>query len=74
MLTINEHIKNIALSYKGKREKPNNSGFEDAEFERRMAQIGWLKSQASAAWRRRRLAFDLFRSNGRKARHICSLR
>lgn len=36
----------IAQSYLGKTEKPANSGFNDAEFEKKMKSVGWLKSQS----------------------------
>ena len=36
----------IAEKYLGKREKPNNMGFEDAEFEKRMQEVGFHKGQA----------------------------
>lgn len=40
---IHNKIKEIALSYVGKTEKINNSGFNDAEFEKRMKDTGWNK-------------------------------
>ncbi len=41
---ITEQIKKVAESYIGKRETPNNSGFTDKEFEKRMKEVGWAKS------------------------------
>jgi len=38
-----EEIVNIAKSYIGKTEKPNNSGFTDLKFEQRMKDVGWEK-------------------------------
>jgi hypothetical protein len=35
-----------AVSYIGKEEKPNNSGFKDAQFELAMSQIGWHKGNS----------------------------
>jgi hypothetical protein len=46
MKTLSE----VALSYVGKTEKPNNSGFKDAEFEKKMKNVGWIKSQAWCAY------------------------
>lgn len=40
---IQDKIIAVAKSYIGKTEKPNNSGFNDAEFEKRMAATGWSK-------------------------------
>jgi hypothetical protein len=39
----------VATRYLGKTEKPANSGFTDAEFERRMKEVGWLRGQAWCA-------------------------
>ncbi len=36
----------VAKKYIGKTEKPSNSGWYDAEFERRMKEVGWLMGQA----------------------------
>jgi len=36
----------VAKKYIGNTEKPNNSGWFDAEFERRMKEVGWLTGQA----------------------------
>lgn len=38
---------NIALSYVGKSETPNNSGFKDSVFQKKMEEVGWAKG---AAW------------------------
>ncbi len=45
MSTIRESIVNIALSYKGQKELKNNSGFQDAKFQKRMEEVGWLKNE-----------------------------
>ncbi len=45
-----QKIIEIARGYIGETEKPNNSGFLDAEFEQRMADVGWLKGQAWCAY------------------------
>lgn len=42
-----EDVIRIANSYIGKTETPNNSGFKDAVFQKKMEQVGWIKS---AAW------------------------
>lgn len=44
---IAEKIKEVALKYIGKTEKPSNSGFNDADFEKKMKDTGWIKS---ASW------------------------
>jgi hypothetical protein len=43
---IADKIKEVALKYIGKTEKPNNSGFKDADFEKRMKDTGWDKGMA----------------------------
>lgn len=47
---IKERIINAATAYLGFTEKSGNSGFVDAEFEARMKQVGWQKSQAWCAY------------------------
>lgn len=47
---IAEIIKQTALKYVGETEKPNNSGFNDAEFEKRMADTGWIKGSSWCAY------------------------
>jgi hypothetical protein len=47
---IEDIIKQTALKYVGKTEKPNNSGFNDAEFEKRMADTGWIKGASWCAY------------------------
>lgn len=47
---INEQIVETAKKYIGKTEKPNNSGFTDATFEKRMADTGWLKGNSWCAY------------------------
>lgn len=37
----------LAKSYVGKTETPNNSGFKDTVFQKKMEEVGWLKG---AAW------------------------
>ena len=41
---ITDRIVDIAKSYIGFTEKPNNSGFTNASFEKRMKEVGWSKS------------------------------
>lgn len=43
-------VSEIALSYVGKTETPNNSGFTDKAFEKKMQEVGWLKTQAWCAY------------------------
>lgn len=38
---IGEEIVKVAKKYIGQHEKPNNSGFKDADFEKRMKDTGW---------------------------------
>lgn len=40
----------IAAKYLGQKEKPGNMGFQDADFERRMMQVGFVKSHAWCAY------------------------
>lgn len=40
---IEQKIVDTALKYIGQTEKPANSGFNDADFERRMKDVGWEK-------------------------------
>lgn len=44
-----ENIVNIALSYVGKLETKNNSGFQDPEFQAAMESVGWKKGEAWCA-------------------------
>ena len=44
---MKDKIVTIAKSYIGKTEKANNSGFNDAIFEQRMKETGWVKG---ASW------------------------
>lgn len=46
MITIGEHIVNVAKKYIGVTELKSNSGFVDAEFEKRMKQIGWKSGES----------------------------
>lgn len=43
---IADKIIETAKKYIGKREEPNNSGFKDKEFEKRMSEVGWQKGHA----------------------------
>lgn len=43
-------IVKIAESYIGQREKPNNSGFVDPKFEKKMKAVGWASGQAWCAY------------------------
>lgn len=43
---IQDKIVEVAKKYVGKTEKPNNSGFTDAEFEKRMKDTGWDKGMS----------------------------
>lgn len=40
----------IARKYLGKTEKPGNAGFHDAEFERKMTEVGFMKTHAWCAY------------------------
>jgi hypothetical protein len=39
--TLTEKVIDAATSIVGQQETPNNSGFKDAEFEKRMKDVGW---------------------------------
>lgn len=39
-------IVEIALKYVGETETPNNSGFSNTDFQKRMESVGWIKSQS----------------------------
>lgn len=43
---INDEIALIASKYIGEMETPNNSGFKDKDFEKRMRDVGWDKGMA----------------------------
>ena len=47
---MNLKVVEIANSYVGEREKLNNSGFIDSEFEERMDKVGWKTGQAWCAY------------------------
>lgn len=47
---ISKEIVRVAKSYIGKHEKPNNSGFVDADFEKRMKDVGWSSGLAWCAF------------------------
>jgi len=49
-MDIGLKIAEVAAKYIGKTEKPGNSGFNDAEFEKKMITVGWLKGQAWCAY------------------------
>ncbi len=49
-MKINDVIKETALKYIGQREKPNNSGFQDSEFEKKMKEVGFQSGQAWCAY------------------------
>jgi hypothetical protein len=49
-MKIGEIIKETSLKYLGQREKPNNSGFQDAEFEKKMKEVGFQTGQAWCAY------------------------
>lgn len=39
-------VAKVAASYLGKQETPGNSGFKDKVFQKKMEEVGWIKSQA----------------------------
>lgn len=47
---IGEKIVQVAKKYVGQTETKNNSGFKDKEFEKRMADTGWLTGQSWCAY------------------------
>ena len=46
MSVNSDRVIEVARKYIGIREKPNNSGFLDSEFQKRMEHVGWVKSYA----------------------------
>lgn len=46
---VTDKIIQIAHDFIGEKEKPNNSGFKNPEFETRMAQVGWSQGEAWCA-------------------------
>ncbi len=50
MITIGEHIVNVGKKYIGQKELLNNSGFVDADFQRRMKEIGWSTGESWCAY------------------------
>jgi len=49
-MTLEEKIVLIAKSYIGQKEKPNNSGFIDANFEKKQKAVGWVNGHAWCAY------------------------
>lgn len=47
---MKDKIVHTAKQYIGKTEKPNNSGFNDAEFEKRMKDTGWVRGASWCAY------------------------
>lgn len=46
---ISENIIKTAHDYIGQREKPNNSGFQNIEFQKKMEEVGWDSGEAWCA-------------------------
>lgn len=49
-MKTSEFIVKAAEYYNGRIEKPNNGGFQDADFQKELASIGWLKGYAWCAY------------------------
>jgi len=49
-MTLPDRIVELARSYIGQEETPNNSGFKNAWFQALMEKIGWIKSQSWCAY------------------------
>lgn len=49
-MTISEKIVQVARSYIGQKEKPNNSGFIDPIFEKKQKAVGWINGQSWCAY------------------------
>lgn len=62
MGTIFEKIIEAAKSYIGKKEKPNNSGFVDPAFEKKMIANGWQKGWAWCAFQSKVIWKDAYSS------------
>jgi hypothetical protein len=52
----------VATKYIGKTETPNNSGFSDKEFQKRMEQVGWSIGQSWCAYFTELCAIEAFPS------------
>jgi hypothetical protein len=51
MSTLSDKIVQVALSYVGQREiGRNNAGFENPEFQKKLAEMGWHKGEAWCAY------------------------
>ena len=50
MKTINEYILETATSFLGQKEKGNNAGFDNKEFQKRLEACGWERGQAWCAY------------------------
>lgn len=62
MQTLSE----IASQYIGKTEKPNNSGFTDSAFEKRMKEVGWATGLAWCSFFAELCVMEWAKVNGRK--------
>jgi len=59
-MTLTERILQIANGYIGQKEKPNNSGFIDPLFEKKLKSRGWLNGQAWCAYTGELIWYDAF--------------
>lgn len=59
-MTLSECIVQVAGSYIGQKEKPNNSGFVDPLFENKQKARGWLHGQAWCAYTAELIWYDAF--------------
>jgi hypothetical protein len=49
-MKTSDFIVKAAEYYNGRKEKPNNSGFHDVDFQKELALMGWLKGYAWCAY------------------------
>jgi hypothetical protein len=59
-MDLTTRIIEIAKSYIGQKEKPNNSGFVDPLFEKKQKARGWLNGQAWCAYTGELIWYDAF--------------
>jgi hypothetical protein len=70
---IGQEIALIASKYLGKRETPNNSGFKDKDFEKRMRDVGWDKGQSWCVYFCELVWMEAYAKNDEVKRRITEL-
>src|SRR4051812_34602303 len=62
MSKLTDKILSIAKSYVNQEEKPNNSGFKDPAFQKKMENIGWYKGAPWCAFLARLIWHEAFKA------------